>query len=50
MKKKEIEIYLEELKEELDNLLEQEETEEIRIRYCTLSRVYKRLKFIMEQV
>lgn len=39
---------MEELKNELDNLLEQEETEEVKVKYNALLKVYNRLRFILE--
>lgn len=50
MKKKEFENLLEEMKKEMDELLEKEETEEITIRYNAIRKYYIRLKFIVEEV
>ena len=48
MKKQELENLLKEMEEEMNKLLDEVETEEARIRYNTISKYYKRLKFILE--
>lgn len=50
MKKKELENLLEEMEKEMNELLEQQETKEVVIRYNTLRKYYVRLKFIIEEV
>ena len=50
MKKQELEKLLNEMKEEMDELLEKEETNEVIIRFNTIRKYYVRLKFIVEEV
>lgn len=48
MKKQELENLLKEMEEEMNKLLDEEETEECKIRYSAINKYYKRLKFILE--
>ena len=50
MKKKELENLLHEMAVEMNNLLEEDESDEVVIRYNTLRKYYIRLKFIIEEV
>lgn len=50
MKKEELEKLLDEMKEEMDELIEMEETDEVVIRYNTIRKYYIRLKFIIRGV
>ena len=48
MKKQELEGLLKEMEEEMNKLLDEEETAECTIRYNAINKYYKRLKFILE--
>lgn len=50
MKKKELENLLYEMASEMHDLLEEDETEEVVIRYNTLRKYYVKLKFIIEEL